>query len=123
MVLSVAVAGASGYAGGEVVRLLAGHPDLEVVTVTGHGSVGKRLGEGQPRLPAAAHPGLQDTAPEVLAGHDVVFLALPHGASGALAEALGGDVLVVDAGADHRLESGDDWAAFFPGGGHRAWGH
>ena len=123
MVLSVAVAGASGYAGGEVVRLLAGHPDLEVVTVTGHGSVGKRLGEVQPHLASAAHLVLQDTTPEVLAGHDVVLLALPHGASGALAEALGDDVLVVDAGADHRLESEADWAAFYPGEWHGAWAY
>lgn len=121
MVLSVAVAGASGYAGGEVVRLLAGHPDLEVVTVTGHGSVGKPLGAVQPHLASAAHLVLQETTPEVLAGHDAVFLALPHGASGALAEALGDDALVVDAGADHRLTSGADWSAFYPGEWHGAW--
>jgi N-acetyl-gamma-glutamyl-phosphate reductase len=121
MVLRVAVAGASGYAGGEVIRLLAQHPDLEVVTVTGHGSVGKRLVDVQPHLASAGDLVLQDTVPEVLAGHDVVFLALPHGASGALAEALGDDVLVVDAGADHRLEDAADWAAFYPGDWHGAW--
>src|SRR5947209_4136912 len=121
MVLSVAVAGASGYAGGELVRLLGGHPDLEVVTVTGHGSVGRPLGAVQPHLASAAHLVLQETTTEVLAGHDVVFLALPHGASGALADALGEDALVVDAGADHRLESEADWRAFYPGEWHGAW--
>ncbi|MGN6743359.1 MAG: N-acetyl-gamma-glutamyl-phosphate reductase [Amnibacterium sp.] len=121
MVLSVAVAGASGYAGGEVVRLLAGHPDLEVVTVTGHGSVGRTLGEVQPHLASAASLVLQETTPEVLAGHDAVFLALPHGASGALAASLGDEVLVVDAGADHRLASEADWSAFYPGEWHGVW--
>src|SRR3954468_5655743 len=101
MVLRVAVAGASGYAGGELLRLLSTHPDLEVVTVTGHSSVGKPLGAVQPHLrPLGAVPPplpplgplpLQDTTPEVLAGHDVVFLALPHGQSGAIAEALDPD--------------------------------
>src|SRR5579875_2251080 len=121
MVLSVAVAGASGYAGGEVVRLLAGHPDLRVVTVTGHGSAGRALGEVQPHLVTAADLVLQETTPAVLAGHDAVFLALPHGASGALAEELGDDVLVVDAGADHRLSAESDWSAFYPGPWHGAW--
>lgn len=121
MVVSVAVAGASGYAGGEVVRLLAAHPDLEVVTVTGQGSVGRRLADAQPHLASAGDLVLRETTPEVLGGHDAVFLALPHGASGALATALGDDVLVVDAGADHRLEDAADWRAFYPGEWHGAW--
>jgi N-acetyl-gamma-glutamyl-phosphate reductase len=121
MVRSVAVAGASGYAGGEIVRLLAAHPDLEVVTVTGHGSVGRRLVDVQPHLASAGDLVLQETTPAVLAGHDVVVLALPHGASGDLAAALGDDALVVDAGADHRLEAEADWSAFYPGTWHGAW--
>ena len=121
MGLRVAVAGASGYAGGELVRLLAGHPDLDVVTVSGHSSVGRTLGEVQPHLASASHLVLRETTPEVLAGHDVVFLALPHGQSGALAEGLGEDVLVVDAGADHRLTDESDWHAFYPGEWHGAW--
>src|SRR5919202_1573079 len=99
----VAVAGASGYAGGELLRLLSTHPDLDVVTVTGHSSTGKPLGAVQPHLRTLAALPLLETTPEVLAGHDVVFLALPHGQSGAIADALDPEVLVVDAGADHRL--------------------
>ncbi|MFD1721551.1 N-acetyl-gamma-glutamyl-phosphate reductase [Amnibacterium endophyticum] len=117
----VAVAGASGYAGGELLRLLAGHPDLDVVTATGHSSAGSRVGDVQPHLASCADLVLQETTPEVLAGHDVVFLALPHGQSGALAEQLGDDVLVVDAGADHRLADEADWRAFYPGPWHGAW--
>src|SRR4051812_27253531 len=121
MGLRVAVAGASGYAGGGLLRLLSAHPDLDVVTVTGNTSAGKRLGAVQPHLRTLAALPLQETTPEVLAGHDVVFLALPHGQSGAIAESLDADVLVVDAGADHRLADPDDWAAFYPGEWHGAW--
>ena len=123
MVLSVAVAGASGYAGGELLRLLAGHPELEVVTVTGHGSAGRTLGEVQPHLRSLGALVLDETTPAVLDGHDVVFLALPHGASGDLADALSGDPLVVDAGADHRLADERDWSAFYPGAWHGAWSY
>jgi N-acetyl-gamma-glutamyl-phosphate reductase len=119
--IRVAVAGASGYAGGELLRLIAQHPELEVVTVTGHASAGRTVGDVQPHLATYADLVLQDTTPEVLAGHDVVFLALPHGQSGALAAQLSDDVLVVDAGADHRLTSEEDWHAFYPGDWHGAW--
>ncbi len=121
MSFSVAVAGASGYAGGELLRLLAGHPDLEVRTVTAHSNAGQRLIDVQPHLRALAHLTLGDTTPETLAGHDVVFLALPHGASGALTRHLPADTLVVDCGADHRLESETDWAAFYGGDYFGAW--
>ena len=121
MSFSVAVAGASGYAGGELLRLLAGHPDFEVRTVTAHSNAGARLIDVQPHLRSLAHLTLVDTTPETLAGHDVVFLALPHGASGALTVHLPAGTLVVDCGADHRLESDTDWAAFYGGDYHGAW--
>lgn len=113
MTLSVAVAGASGYAGGELLRLLAHHPELEVRTVTAHSNAGQPLVAVHPNLRSHASLTFQATTPEVLAGHDVVVLALPHGHSGALAAHLPESTLVVDAGADHRLESADDWAAFY----------
>ena len=121
MGIRVAVAGASGYAGGELLRLLAGHPQLEVATVTAHSSAGKALGEVQPHLRTFADLPLVDTTAAALAGHDVVFLALPHGHSGALAAQLDEAALVVDAGADHRLESAADWAEFYPGEWAGAW--
>lgn len=121
MGIRVAVVGASGYAGGELLRLIARHPDLEVVTATASSSVGRTVGDVQPHLLTYADLVLQPTTPEVLAGHDVVFLALPHGESGAVAAQLPDDVLVVDAGADHRLTSEDDWHAFYPGEYHGAW--
>ena len=89
MTYSVAVSGASGYAGGEILRLLAAHPDVEIRTVTAHSNAGQPLIQHQPHLRSLAHLTLQDTTPEVLAGHDIVFLALPHGQSGQYTDALG----------------------------------
>jgi N-acetyl-gamma-glutamyl-phosphate reductase len=123
MAFSVAVAGASGYAGGELLRLLAGHPDLEVRTVTANSNAGQRLIDVQPHLRSLGSLELVDTTPETLAGHDVVFLALPHGKSGALTSHLDDDTLVVDCGADHRLESESDWAAFYGGDYYGAWAY
>ena len=115
MTVRVAVAGASGYAGGEVLRLLLGHPKVEVGTLTGHAHAGQHLGELHPHLPPLADRVLAPTTPEALAGHDVVFLALPHGASAALAEQLGPDVLVIDLGADFRLRDAEAWQRFYGG--------
>ena len=113
MTIKVAVSGASGYAGGEVLRLLANHPDVSVGAITAHSNAGSRLGELQPHLHALADKILVDTTVENLAGHDVVFLALPHGASADIAAALPADTLVVDAGADHRLVDPLSWEKFY----------
>ncbi|MFB4354434.1 N-acetyl-gamma-glutamyl-phosphate reductase [Microbacterium sp. LS_15] len=121
MTYSVAVSGASGYAGGEILRLLAAHPDIEIRTVTAHSNAGQPLVQHQPHLRSLAHLTLQDTTPEILAGHDIVFLALPHGQSGQYTDALGDTPLVIDAGADHRLTSQDAWDAFYGGAFHDAW--
>lgn len=115
MTYSVAIAGASGYAGGEVLRLLAGHAEFEVRTVTAHSNAGEKLGVVHPHLRAFADLTLVETTTANLAGHDVVVLALPHGASGAIAADLPADTLVIDCGADHRLESAADWAAYYGG--------
>ncbi|MFB6611766.1 N-acetyl-gamma-glutamyl-phosphate reductase [Agromyces sp. NPDC056379] len=121
MTFTVAVSGASGYAGGEILRLLADHPDFDVRTVTAHSNAGQPLIAVQPHLRSYTHLTLKDTTAENLAGHDIVFLALPHGASGAVAAQLAPETLVIDCGADHRLESKADWAAFYGGEFHGAW--
>jgi N-acetyl-gamma-glutamyl-phosphate reductase len=123
MSLSVAVAGASGYAGGELLRLLASHPEVDIKTVTAFTNAGQSLIEVQPNLRSLAHLTLVDTTPENLAGHDIVFLALPHGKSGAIAAELPESTIVVDCGADHRLTSPDDWAAFYGGQYYGAWAY
>lgn len=121
MTLSVAVSGASGYAGGEILRLLAAHPDIRITTVTAHSNAGDALVQHQPHLRSLAHLTLQPTTPDVLAGHDVVFLALPHGQSGQYTDALADTPLVIDAGADHRLTSPAAWDAFYGGAFHEPW--
>ncbi|KLU09220.1 N-acetyl-gamma-glutamyl-phosphate reductase [Kocuria sp. SM24M-10] len=113
MTFSAAVSGASGYAGGEVLRILAGHPGIEIGAVGAHSNAGQRLGELQPHLHSLTDRVLVDTTVENLADHDVVFLALPHGASAAIAAQLPPETVVIDAGADHRLESAEDWDQFY----------
>lgn len=123
MTSSVAVSGASGYAGGEILRLLAAHPDIEIRTVTAHSTAGQPLIDHQPHLRSLGHLTLQETTPEVLAGHDIVFLALPHGQSAQYTDALADVPLVIDAGADHRLTSPDAWAQFYGGGFSEPWAY
>ena len=115
MPLSVAVAGASGYAGGELLRLLAAHPDFDIQTVTAFSNAGEPLISTQPHLRSLDGMTLAETTTENLSGHDVVFLALPHGKSGEVTAALPEGTLVIDCGADHRLTSEEDWAAFYGG--------
>jgi N-acetyl-gamma-glutamyl-phosphate reductase len=111
--VTAAIAGASGYAGGEILRLLLGHPDMAVGALTAASSAGASLGTVHPHLPAMADRVLLETTPATLAGHDVVFLALPHGASAALVEELPADVIVIDCGADFRLADAEQWEHFY----------
>ena len=112
---SVAVAGASGYAGGEVLRLLLGHPGARIGTLTAGSNAGQPLGALQPHLLPLADRVLEETTAETLAGHDVVVLGLPHGQSGPIAAALGDDVVVIDCGADHRLADAAAWQRYYGG--------
>jgi N-acetyl-gamma-glutamyl-phosphate reductase len=121
MVVSVAVAGASGYAGGEVLRILLGHPDVEIGALTAHRNAGDRLGAHHQHLRPLAERMLVPTEPAELAGHDVVVLALPHGASGAIAAELPPTTLVLDLGADHRLTDAAAWNAYYGGDYHGSW--
>jgi N-acetyl-gamma-glutamyl-phosphate reductase len=113
----VAVAGASGYAGGELLRLLAGHPDLEIGPLSANSNAGTPVTAAHPQL--TGHPGLEGavfsgTDPDVLADADLLFTALPHGESAQLAARLPAQLRVVDLGADFRLADPDAWAAYYP---------
>ena len=126
---SVAIAGASGYAGGEILRLLLGHPGysdgrLSIGALTAAASAGTTLAEHHPHLLPLAQRVLEPTEVDVLSGHDVVFLALPHGHSAALAEQLGPDTVVIDCGAEFRLTDAGDWDRFYgtPYAGHWPYG-
>src|ERR1700759_676048 len=123
----VAVAGASGYAGGEVLRLLTGHPDLEIGPVTAHGSAGTPVTEILPQL--TGYPSLRDRVfassdPAEFAGGDLLFTALPHGESGKLAAALPAELKIVDLAADCRLADPGAWARYYkvPPAGHWTYG-
>ncbi|QWF20245.1 N-acetyl-gamma-glutamyl-phosphate reductase [Nocardioides sp. LMS-CY] len=117
MPIRIAVAGASGYAGGELLRLLLGHPEIEIGALTGASNAGQPLGVLQPHLVPLAERVLVETSLETLRGHDVVFLALPHGQSGELAAQLGDATVVIDCGADFRLADPAAWERFY-GGSH-----
>jgi N-acetyl-gamma-glutamyl-phosphate reductase len=117
----IAVAGASGYAGGEVLRLLLGRDDVEIGALTGGSNAGEKLGVLQPHLVPLADRVLEPTTAETLAGHDVVFLGLPHGQSAAIAEQLGADVVVIDCGADFRLTDAGEWEKFYGGTHAGSW--
>lgn len=115
---SVAVAGASGYAGGEILRLLLGHPAyadgrLTIGALTAATSAGTLLGEHHPHLLPLASRALDATDAHTLKSHDMVFLALPHGHSAALADQLGPDTVIVDCGADFRLTDSSAWERFY----------
>ncbi len=113
----VAVAGASGYAGGELLRLLAGHPDLEIGPLAAHGTAGTSVTALHPQL--SGHPSLHEavfapTDPELFADADLLFTALPHGESARLAAALPAHLKIIDLGADFRLEDPEAWARYYP---------
>ncbi|MBB2943049.1 N-acetyl-gamma-glutamyl-phosphate reductase [Actinoplanes lutulentus] len=116
MGIRVAVAGASGYAGGELLRLLAGHPEFDLVTATAFSQAGSAVSSVHPHL-AGLDLTLGATDAATLSDADLVFLALPHGQSAAVAAQLPAEVKIVDLGADFRLESAEQWTRYY-GGGH-----
>jgi len=115
MGIRVAVAGASGYAGGELLRLLAGHPDLEIAAVSAGSSAGKPITSIHPNLtghPAFDGKNFEATTAEMLGGAELIFMALPHGESAALAARLP-RARIVDLSADFRLGDEEAWHEFY----------
>lgn len=123
MSVEVAVAGATGYAGGEALRLLLGHPEVTVGALTAGSNAGSRLGQHAPHLLPLADRELLETTAETLSGADVVLLALPHGQSAALAAQLGPSVVVLDCGADHRLVDPAAWQRWYGGEHPGTWAY
>jgi len=122
MTISVAVAGASGYAGGELLRLLHQHPQFDVCAVTAAANAGQPLAAIHPQLAALGDITIEATTPAVLSRADLVFLALPHGASAEVVRELPEHKRIVDLGADFRLRSAEHWTRYYPGFDHAgAW--
>lgn len=123
MSYSVAIVGASGFAGSEIARILSGHPDFEVVALTAASSAGTRFGDLNPHIPALADKVIEPTDAAQLRDFDVVFVALPHGQSAQITADLSADdgPIVIDAGADHRLTSAQAWADYYGGEYPGAW--
>jgi len=113
----VAIAGASGYAGGELIRLLHGHPGVDVVTLAASTNAGQPVTAVHPHLLSYADQLFTDTDPALLAKADVVLLALPHGTSAALVAELPAGLPIIDLGADFRLQDASAWQHYY-GGAH-----
>ena len=118
--ITASVVGVTGYAGAEILRLLLSHPrytsgELTIGALTAGSNAGTPLSDHLPHLPQLADRLVEETTPEVLAGSDVVFLALPHGHSAVIARALGPETIVIDCAADYRLKNKTDWDAFYGG--------
>ncbi len=111
----VAVIGASGFTGAELLRICASHPDLEVAVATGDSMAGRDVADLYPSL-APAYGGTQFApyVPGVASGCDLAFCGLPHGASQAVVGELRDDVKhVVDLAADFRLDDPDLYPAWY----------
>lgn len=114
--MKAAVVGASGFAGGEVLKALSNHPDLQIGTLCAGQSAGKRLGEFHPQLPELASWEIQPVEIETLAAHDLIVFALPHTQSAQIAQQLrasGCEAILIDCGADHRLTNAADWEEYY----------
>jgi N-acetyl-gamma-glutamyl-phosphate reductase len=123
MTFSVAVAGASGNVGGELLRLIAKHPQLELKTVTASSMVGEKVSKLHPGVGKYADLVFSSNDAQSLSGHDIVFLALPHSKSAEVAAWLSPDTLVLDCGADFRLERESDWQKFYGGEHAGSWAY
>ncbi len=118
---TTAVAGASGYAGGELLRLVAAHPDLDLVAAAAGTSAGRAVTDLHPQLVSLGDRLLEPTDADVLGRAELVFLALPHGASAAIAAQLPPSTRIVDLGADHRLRDAAAWERYYGGPHAGAW--
>ena len=119
--MKTAVIGASGYAGGELLRLLAVHPQFEVVTITAHSNAGELVTSVHPQLQSYAGRNFVTSDAIDFSTIDLVFLALPHGESAALIAKIPTHIKIVDLGADFRLEDAGQWEKYYGGKHAGAW--
>jgi len=119
--MKTAVIGASGYAGGELLRLLATHPVFEVTVVSAHSNAGEQVTSVHPQLQSYAGREFVTADSIDFTAIELVFLALPHGESAALISKLPSHVKIVDLGADYRLKDPAQWEKYYGGKHAGAW--
>ncbi len=115
--MKIGIIGASGYAGGELLRLLAGHPEFEVCTVTAHSNAGEAITMVHPHLTSYVGRNFSAFDPKDFDCCELIFLALPHGESAGVIASLHRAAKIVDLGADYRLEDSAKWIKYY-GGNH-----
>ena len=119
--MKTAVIGASGYAGGELLRLLATHPVFEVTVVSAHSNAGEQVTSVHPQLQSYAGREFVTADSIDFTAIELVFLALPHGESAAMITKLPSHLKIVDLGADYRLEDPAQWEKYYGGKHAGAW--
>ena len=113
--MKIGVVGASGYTGGELLRLIAAHPDFETAVITAGSNAGEEITSIHPQLSSYAGRKFIETDPANLKNLDLLFTALPHGESAKLINQLDPNLKIVDLGADFRLRSKDAWQKYYGG--------
>ena len=113
--MKIGVIGASGYAGGELLRLLSGHPEFEVCCVTAHSNAGEQITSVHPQLTSYTGQSFSSFKSSDFEQCELIFLALPHGESASVIASLSSKAKIVDLGADYRLEDGAKWEKYYGG--------
>lgn len=113
--MKIGVIGASGYAGGELLRLLWLHPEFEPDVITAHSNAGELITTVHPHLNSYAGRLFSSFDAGAFVGCELIFLALPHGESASIISQLPSTVRIVDLGADYRLKSSDSWVKYYGG--------
>jgi N-acetyl-gamma-glutamyl-phosphate reductase len=119
--MKIGVVGASGYAGGELLRLLAIHPQFSVTAITAHSNAGEEITSIHPQLRSYTGKKFSAFTPSDFAQCELIFLALPHGESAKIIAQLPTTAKIVDLGADYRLEDPQAWAKYYGGDYAGSW--
>ena len=119
--MKIGVVGASGYAGGELLRLLAFHPNFKVIAITAHSNAGEQITSVHPQLQSYSGRRFNAFSPTDFESCDLIFLALPHGESAKVISQLPANAKIVDLGADYRLESAHQWSKYYGGDHAGSW--
>lgn len=119
--MKIGLIGGSGYAGGELLRLLAAHPHFEVTAISAHSNAGEAITAIHPQLQSYAGRTFSSFSVDEFSSCELVFLALPHGESAKIIAQLPQSMKIVDLGADFRLTSQESWKKYYGGDYAGSW--